>query len=410
MTNGDGSLLRKRGEAESDKVTSVELFFDLVFVFAVTQLSHSLAEHLTPLGALQTALLLMAVWWAWIDTSWCTNWLDPEKIPIRLLLFVLMLLGLVLSASLPQAFGERAVAFAFTYACTQVGRSLFMLACLRRPSPGNYRNFQRIGAWQALAAAFWIAGAFAGSNMRLWLWGAALLLETFAPSVGFWTPGLGRSTTEEWDVAGSHIAERCGLFIIIALGESILVTGAKFANLEWTGISIAAFAVSFIGSVAMWWIYFNIGAETASRRIAKSSDPGRLARFAYTYLHILLVAGIIVSAVGDELVLSHPSGHTDASTAAVLLSGPALYLLGNLLFKRATANRPAFSHLVGLGLLALLVPASLSLQPLTLAALTTAVLMVVAVWETLSLRGVKSKQEAVVLTAEGRTPDKAAAS
>jgi low temperature requirement protein LtrA len=148
-----------------------------------------------------------------------------------------------------------------------------------------------------------------------------------------------------------------------------------------------AFAVAFTGSVAMWWIYFNIGAETASRRITRSSDPGRLARFAYTYLHILLVAGIILAAVGDELILSHPTGHTDIKMAAVLVGGPALYLLGNLLFKRATADRPALSHIVGLGLLVSVTPLALVVQPVAFSALTTLVLVMVAVWETLSLRG-----------------------
>jgi low temperature requirement protein LtrA len=387
MTSGDHSLLRTRGAEEKSRVTFVELFFDLVFVFAVTQLSHSLAEHLTPLGALQTALLLMAVWWAWIDTSWCTNWLDPEKTHVRLLLFALMLGGLVLSSSLPKAFDSRGLVFAYTYAFMQVGRSLFMLWALKGNSPGNYRNFQRIGVWQTLAAALWIVGAFTEGGTRLSLWGVALLLETFAPAIGFWTPGLGRSTTEDWDVEGSHMAERCGLFIIIALGESILVTGARFANLDWMPATVMAFAVAFTGSVAMWWIYFNIGAETASRRITRSSDPGRLARFAYTYLHILLVAGIILAAVGDELILSHPTGHTDIKMAAVLVGGPALYLLGNLLFKRATADRPALSHIVGLGLLVSVTPLALVVQPVAFSALTALVLVMVAVWETLSLRG-----------------------
>ncbi len=385
MTGDTRGLLRARGEDANNRVTFVELFFDLVFVFAITQLSHALAGHLTPLGALQTALLLLAVWWVWIDTSWVTNWLDPQKIQVRLLLFVLMLAGLVLSASLPKAFDERALAFAFAYAFMQVGRSAFMLWALKGHSPGNYRNFQRIGAWQALAAALWIAGAFADGGVRLALWALALVLETAAPALGFWTPGLGRSTTEDWDVEGSHMAERCGLFIIIALGESVLVTGAKFAGLEWTPVHVAAFAVAFTGSVAMWWIYFNVGAETASRRISASGDPGRLARFAYTYLHIPLVAGIIVAAVGDELVLAHPTGSTGTGTAAVLLGGPALYLLGNLLFKRATADRPALSHMVGLGLLAVLSPLAMVVQPLTFSAATTAVLVLVAVWETLSL-------------------------
>jgi low temperature requirement protein LtrA len=405
MTGGTHNLLRERGGEESTKVTFVELFFDLVFVFAVTQLSHSLLEHLTLSGVVHTTLLLMAMWWVWIDTSWVTNWLDPEKTPVRLMLFALMLAGLVLSTSIPQSFWPKALAFAVTYACMQVGRCLFMLWALRGHSPGNFRNFQRITGWRALSAIFWIAGGFADGNTRLSLWVLALFLETLAPSVGFWTPGLGRSTTADWDVEGGHMAERCGLFVIIALGESILVSSAKFADLPWTAEIVAAFGVAFLGSVAMWWIYFNIGAETASRRITHSSDPGRLARLAYTYMHLPLVAGIIVAAVGDELVLAHPTGHTDIKTAAVLLAGPALYLFGNLLFKRETAGRPALSHIVGLLLLALLVPASLGLQPLAFSAATTLVLVVVAVWETLSLRGLKKREKAVELSSAGPTRD-----
>ena len=148
---------------------------------------------------------------------------------------------------------------------------------------------------------------------------------------------------------------------------------------------MAAFASAFVGSAAMWWIYFNIGAERGSRRISQSSDPGRLARLAYTYMHLPLVAGIIVAAVGDELVLAHPTGHTDFKTAATSLGGPALYLVGNLMFKRTTADRPALSHLVGLILLAGLVPLALLLQPLAFAAAANAVLVLVAVWETRSL-------------------------
>ena len=136
----------------------------------------------------------------------------------------------------------------------------------------------------------------------------------------------------------------------------------------------------------MWVIYFNIGAERASRLIASSKDPGRLARNGYTYLHILIVAGIIVAAVGDDLALHHPSGHNDIGTAAVLIGGPALYLFGNLLFKRLSAPNLPLSHLVGLGLLALLIPAVPVTTPLLLSSATTAVLIVVAAWESISLR------------------------
>ena len=384
---GATGLLRGKPENGHHRVTFVELFFDLVFVFAVTQLSHALLEHLSPLGALQTALLLLAVWWVWIYTSWVTNWLDPETTPVRLMLFALMLAGLVLSTSLPKAFDARGWAFAGAYVAMQVGRSLFMLWALAGRSPGNFRNFQRVTLWLGLSALFWLAGACLDPSQRLMLWTLALILDYASPALGFWTPGLGRSTTADWDVEGGHLAERCGLFVIIALGESIVVTGVKFADQVWTGTTVAAFLVAFVGTVAMWWIYFNIGAERASARIVASSDPGRLARLAYTYLHIVLIAGIIVSAVADELVLSHPLGHSEPSTIAVILGGPALYLLGNILFKRTTASRLALSHLVGLALLAGLGAVAPSLPPLLLGAASTLVLVVVAAWETWSLQG-----------------------
>ncbi len=380
------SVLRPRRGHEDSRVTFVELFFDLVFVFAVTQLSHLLLAHLTLLGVIQTTLLLMAVWWVWIFTSWVTNWLDPDQVPVRLMLFVLMLAGLVLSTSLPQAFEAQGLTFAAAYVFMQVGRSLFMLWALGRHPPGNRRNFQRITAWLACAGVLWIGGGLADHGARLGLWAAALFVEYLAPSVGFWTPRLGRSTTADWDIEGGHIAERCGLFIIIALGESILVTGATFGTLTWTAATAAAFLAAFVGSVAMWWIYFNIGAGRGSRLIASSADPGRLARLAYTYIHLLMVAGIIVSAVADELVLAHPTGHTGPATTLAVLGGPALYLAGNLLFKWATAGRLPLSHLAALLLLVLLVPLPMTgAAPGVCAAAATLVLVMVAIWENCSL-------------------------
>ena len=391
MTNGNGSLLRVRDEHAHSRVIYVELFFDLVFVFAITQLSHTLLEHLSLQGLLQATLLLMAVWWVWIFTSWVTNWLDPDETPVRLLLFALMLAGLVLSTSIPQAFEQKGLAFAGAYVFMQLGRTLFMVWALRGNNPANYRNFQRVFCWLAFSALFWIGGALAQGDMRFGLWVVAILIEYIAPSCRFWTPGLGASTTSDWDVEGGHLAERCALFVIIALGESVLVTGATFAKLAWTPVAVASFLVAFTGSVAMWWIYFNIGAERGSRHISASDDPGRLARLVYTYLHLPLVAGIIVAAVGDELVLAHPTGHTDAKTAAILLGGPALYLIGNIMFKRASAKHLPLSHLVGLGLLAALIPAATILNPLTLSAATAAVLVIVAAWETWSFRQTRAR-------------------
>jgi len=385
IENSQHSLLRGKPENGHHRVTFVELFFDLVFVFAVTQLSHSLLEQLSLLGALQTTLLLMAVWWVWIYTSWVTNWLDPDATPVRLMLFALMVAGLLLSTSLPQAFGARGWAFAGAYVAMQLGRSLFTLWALAGRNEVNFRNFQRISAWLGLSALFWFAGACVDAQARLPLWALALIIEYASPALGFWTPGLGRSTTADWDVEGGHLAERCGLFVIIALGESIVVTGAKFAALAWTITTVMAFVTALIGTIAMWWIYFNIGAERASARITASTDPGRLARLAYTYVHIVLVGGIIVSAVADELILSHPWDETETSARAVLIGGPALYLIGNILFKRATASRMVLSHFVGLGLLGCLSLATL--PPLPLGAAASLVMVLVATWETLSLKG-----------------------
>jgi low temperature requirement protein LtrA len=375
---------RESGPGQSE-VKSVELFFDLVFVFAITQLSHLLISHLSLVGALQTGLLLLAVWWVWIYTSWVTNWLDPDSLPVRLLLFVLMLAGPVLSASIPGAFEMRALPFALAYVFMQIGRSVFMLWAVKAHSEPNFRNFQRITLWLVVSGVFWIAGAFLEPSDRLIVWAVAMLIEFISPSVGFWVPGLGRSSTEDWDVSGDHMAERCGLFVIIALGESLLVTGATWAELEWSALTIAAFVVGVVGTIAMWWIYFHIGAERARKIIVRSDDPGRWARLAYTYIHMPLIAGIIVGAVGDEIILKHPAGHTDLASAAILLGGPALFLLGNLFFKWATAGWPPFSHLMGLAVLAALSPLTIVLPPLAIGAAATLAMVFVAAWEARSL-------------------------
>jgi low temperature requirement protein LtrA len=369
------------------KVTNIELFFDLVFVYAVTQLSHTLLHELSLLGALQVLLLFLAVWWVWIFTGWITNWLDPERLAVRLLMLVLMFAGLLLSTALPAAFDGHGLLFAGAYVFMQVGRSCFMLWALRQSPLAARRNFQRITLWLATTGVLWIIGGLHQGQVRFLCWAIALTIEYFGPALFFYVPGLGRSSTAEWDVEGGHMAERCSLFVIIALGESVVVTGSSFAQSGRTPDAWITLVTAFIGCVAMWWIYFDLGAERGSRSIRASSDPGRTARLGYTYLHLLIVAGIVVSAVGDELSLSHPRATASVPEIAILLGGPALYLLGNALFKK-TVNHSNFplSHLVGLLLLgALLVPAS-SLSVLSLAALTTLVLVVASAWETLSLR------------------------
>jgi low temperature requirement protein LtrA len=375
-------LLRSRDSHA--RVTFVELFFDLVFVFAVTQLSHMLVEHMTPGGALQTGFLLLAVWWVWMYTCWFTNWIDPDKPSVRILMFLLMLAGLLMSAAIPNAFGHEGLLFAIAYSFIQVVRSAFMVFATRVRDPVNHRNFQRITAWLAVSAVFWIAGGIAGGYERVAAWIFALTLEIGGPFVGYFVPGIGRSNTTDWKVDGAHMAERCALFVMIALGESILVTGATAASLPATTAAVCAFLVAFLGSVAMWWIYFNIGAERGSLKISGSTDPGRHARDVYTYFHIPIIAGIVVGAVGDEITIAHPTGHMELTTAIALLGGPALYLLGNVFFKRASAKHYPLSHLAGLGMLVLVAPFALLLTPLALGTATTVILITVAIWETRS--------------------------
>jgi low temperature requirement protein LtrA len=199
-------------------------------------------------------------------------------------------------------------------------------------------------------------------------------------------PGLGRTLTGTWNVEGHHLAERCGLFVIIALGESVLITGATFAEVPWNGAEIAGFASAFLGTVAMWWIYFNVGAVRGSDRIAHHDDPGRMARLAYTYLHLPIAAGIIVTAAADELVLAHPVGHAAGMAIAAILGGPALYLLGNMAFKRTTAAHFPLSHMVGLAMIGGLALVAGHMEPVALSVATTAILLLVAAWETLSFR------------------------
>ena len=381
-----GALFRPVTPNQPNRVTYAELFFDLVFVFAVTQISHTLLGRFTALGALETTLLLLSVWWAWVYTSWVTNWFNPELTPVRILLFLLMLGGLVLSTSIPKAFESRGLWFALAYAGMQLGRTLFWLLSTPRARILARMNAFRVLVWLSVSAVFWIAGGFAEGQQRPVLWAVALGIEYVSPAVRFWIPKYGASSVMDWYVDGGHMAERCAGFIIIALGESIVVTGATFADLAWTSATVTAFLSAFIGALAMWWVYFHKGAEAGSELISKSSESGRLARLAYTYLHLPIVAGIILSAVADELVLTHPADRSDLKTVLSAIGGPLLFLFGTILFKHAIRGWLQLSHGVGIVALGGLAWFAGELSPLMLSILTTGIMIVVAVWETVSLR------------------------
>lgn len=384
-------LFRARDAHGHSPVTYIELFFDLVFVFAITQLSHRLLDHLSIGGAIETLVLFLAVWWVWIYTSWVTNWLDPDRGHVRLMLIAMMIGGLLLSAAIPRAFESTGLLFAIAYVSMQLLRSAYMVWASTGVHDARKRNFMRVCFWFLLALPFWIAGALAEGEARVALWSLAVLVEYAGPYALFRTPGLGRSSPEDWDISGGHMAERCALFIIIALGEAVLVTGATFAELAHDAPTWAAFLTSFIGSATMWWIYFDIGATRGSRMISEADNVGLIARTAYTYLHLPIVGGIIVTAVGDEMMLAHPVGHSDLATVLTIIGGPWLFLFGNQAFKWVTsgAKWPPLSH--GLGTFALIAVGVGGWfghwQPLTLGLAATATLIATALWEWFSLNG-----------------------
>jgi len=356
------------------------LFFDLVYVLAVTQLTHRLLEHLSVRGAFQTLLLLMAVWWAWIDTAWFTNWFDPDRRAVRLVLLVIMLISLIMSATLPEAFDDRGFAFAAALAVMQAGRAGFVVAVLGG-HPNLRRNFQRILVWRSASGLVWLAGGLAEGSARETLWLIAVLIDLTAAACGFYTPGLGRSQTSDWTIAGEHMAERCRLIVILALGESILVTGANFGELPSATKTVVAFVIAFIGSVTLWWIYFDRADEAARDVIVSSGDPGRLGRSAYTYFHVPIIAGIIVSAAADEIVIAHPADGATSTTAALILGGPMLYLAGIVLFKQALWRLISWPRVVAIGALVLLTPLAAVSAVLALSAAATAVLVGLALWD-----------------------------
>jgi low temperature requirement protein LtrA len=369
---------------EDSRVGFVELFYDLVFVFAITQISHFLLHHFSLGGAVEATVLFLAVWWVWIYTTWVLNRLDPDRGPVRLMLFAMMLGGLFLSMAIPGAFGDRGIVFACAFVAMQMGRTLFMFAAARSDALLRL-TYARILIWLAFGGLFWIAGGMAPPEMRLPIWLLALAIDYAAPILAYPVPGLGRDVTTNWKVSGGHIAERCGLFVIIALGETLLISGATFAEMAWHAVGLAAFLGSVGISVAMWWVYFNVGHRRATHQIEHSDDPGRIARLSFTYAHIPIVAGVVLAAVGSERTIAHPGDIGSVGDIAVLIGGNLLFLVGNGWFKRLSAQWFPLSHYVGIGVCVAVALAGLFLPLWASCVLGALSLVLVAGWEHLSL-------------------------
>jgi low temperature requirement protein LtrA len=385
------TLLREQQGAHA-RVGYIELFFDLVYVFAITQLSHYLLEHRDWIGALQTTILFLAVWWAWIYTTWATNWVDPEHGANRLMLGALMIAGLVMSSAIPKAFTSTGLVFAIAYVLIQIGRTAYISwACGEWRRDDNW-SLTRVGIWFAASAPLWlIGGVTIDVEARMAWWAGALTIESLSALLFYRVPGLGRSTPDDWAIAGGHMAERCALFIIIALGEGVLITGATFGGLAADAPTVLAFLTAFVGSFAMWWVYFDVGAKRGAEHIEHHARPGLVGRDAFTYWHIPIVAGIILMAVADELTLAHPLEPVHGDFLLVTAGGMALFLIGVMTFKRISSGNNWFppSHMAGLWLAAALVIWGWLAHPPTLFFYlgSTAIFAFVALWEWVSYHG-----------------------
>jgi low temperature requirement protein LtrA len=338
---------RRRGAGAEQRATTLELFYDLVFVFAITQVSHLLLDDLSWAGAGHAALALLVVWWAWNYTTWVTNELDPDSPVVRLVLIGIMLASLLMAVAIPDAFGEHGLLFAGSYVAIQVGRHVFLTFVAAGPGSVERERAARILAWFVAAGVLWIAGGVADGVERTGLWLTALLIDYTAPLVLYWVPGRPRLSHTTWQVETAHFAERFQLFMIIALGETIVLTGATATELDIDTARVVAFALAFLTTAAFWWLYFTYVASIAQRRLELAPDRTRLARDAYTYLHVVLVAGVILSAVGDELVIAHPTDELPSDELAVIVGGPALYLVGHALFRLRMAGSLSWKRLAG---------------------------------------------------------------
>lgn len=384
----DTGLLRDPDAEESDRVGFIELFFDLVFVFAVTQLAHRLVEHPSPLGVAESLVLFLAIWSVWTGTAWVTNRLDVERNSVRLLLLVMMVGGILQALAIPDAFELPIDALGFTlvHIALQLGRTLFIVAAFLRRNRLQLRHALRSALWVLAAAPFWIAGALRAEEERLFWWAAALVVEYGATAARYWVPVLGTSQAGDWDVEANHFAERCGLFIIIALGELILITGNTVGDLTLNAHTLTAFLSILVTSMSMWWIYFSYSAEKGTEAIEGARDSGKVARLVYVYLHVPVICGLLLSAAGDEGLVDHPAEAAKLADVARVIGGPALFLAGSFIVKRVICGRFIMSHGTGILLLLAFAPFAVGLPLYAVGVGVAAILVAVAFWEEVAIR------------------------
>ncbi|HWO15789.1 MAG TPA: low temperature requirement protein A [Solirubrobacterales bacterium] len=359
---------------EGERVTPLELFFDLVFVLAITQCTALMSHHPTWDGLAQGLLVLGVVWWSWVGYAWLTSVIDPEEGAVRLVIFAAMAGLLVVSLCIPEAFDELALAFALAYGFVRAAHiALFILA-----SPEDdalRRSVLGLALSTAVAVCLLVAASFFDGLAQGSLWALALFLDMAGPY--FIRP-------DGWRLVPEHFAERHGLVVIIALGESIVAIGVGAAGVvDWGVISAAVLGVGL--TAAMWWVYFDVVALVAGRRLVEARE-GRerntMARDSYSYLHLPMVAGIVLVALGMKRTIGHVDEHLRAEIAFALMGGLAAYLLGHVAFRYRHVHTINRQRLLLAVVLLALVPVAVELPALASLAIANALVWVMIAYET----------------------------
>jgi low temperature requirement protein LtrA len=358
---------------EDERVTPLELFFDLVFVLALTQCTTLIAHDPTWEGMLKGLLVLGMLWWSWVGYAWLTSVVDPEEGAVRLVIFVAMAAFLVAALCVPGAFGSEALLFACAYAVVRTAHIvLFVLAS--REDAALRQSVIGLAGSTAIGAGLLFVAAFASGALQLAIWGLALVLDTGGPLL-FGQDG--------WKLVPGHFAERHGLIVIIALGESIVAIGVGAKASIDAGVVVAGLLGVAVGA-ALWWVYFDVTAIVAGRRLAKAAEGHErngIARDSYSYLHFPMVAGIALIAVGLKRTIVHVDEPLKLVSAVALLGGAALYLLAHVAFRLRNMHTLSVRRLVCAIVLLALLPAGAALSALLTLAILAALLAVLIVYE-----------------------------
>jgi low temperature requirement protein LtrA len=380
------SLVRPREVARA--VTPLELFFDLVYVFTISQLAHHLVQHVDARGMLETLVLTLAVMYAWFMTVWTSNWLDVNKRPVQLMLLGLMFASLLMSTSVAAAFGDtwpaswigdRAGLFVIGYLAIQIGRTIFAVSAFREHR--LHAHFVNALAWEVGTAAIWIAGIAFEGDARLAIWSIAVLATYGGVIAGHPLPGKRSPFSSDSQIYAEHLLERFRLFFLIALGETVLTIGNVFANAPVEAESLIALTAAFTGTVSLWWCYFH-RAERIGRDAAEGAgDASRLVAVG-NYTLIAMVVGIIAIAVGDELAIAFPGDPGTAAATALVFGGPAIFLLAQLAFMRQASGQAPRTRIGGCIALAVLAVLTAPFSLLVTVIASSAVLLAVAIADT----------------------------